>query len=182
MSVSFFFSDVEDSTGLLARIGPDYARVLEDARELVRDAVAQAGGREVDSRGDELFCVFEEAPRGCRRRARAQRAFGLHVWPNGEQVRVRIGLHSGDAESQDGGYFGLDVHRAARICQAGHGGQVLASAEAAGLSQAATRELGEFEFKGLREPERIFQLVADDLQTSFRRFGTCVSTSTHCVR
>jgi DNA-binding NarL/FixJ family response regulator/class 3 adenylate cyclase len=167
VSVSFFFSDVEDSTGLLARIGSGYPRLIEDARDLVRTAVAQAGGREVDSRGDELFCVFDEAAFAAAAALAAQRAFIAHSWPPGEHVRVRIGLHAGDAESAGGGYFGLDVHRAARICQAGHGGQVLASAEVARLCDLQMRELGEYEFKGLREPERIFQLVADDLPADF---------------
>jgi DNA-binding NarL/FixJ family response regulator len=80
---------------------------------------------------------------------------------------VRIGLHSGEAEWTDGGFVGIDVHRASRICQAGHGGQVLASADAASELRSAVRELGEYEFHGLREPERIYQLVADELPGEF---------------
>ena len=167
MSITFLFSDIEDSTGLLARLGEGYPGVLADARAIVRDAVAQAGGREVDCRGDELFCVFDGAGAAAAAALAVQRAFGGHSWPEGERVRVRIGLHSGEAESSSGDYVGLDVHRAARICQAGHGGQILASEEAARLVGSGARELGEFEFKGLRGPERIFQLVGDGLPADF---------------
>jgi DNA-binding NarL/FixJ family response regulator len=141
--------------------------VLADARAIVRDAVAQAGGREVDCRGVELFCVIDGAGAAAAAALAVQRAFGGHSWPEGERVRVRIGLHSGEAESSSGDYVGLDVHRAARICQAGHGGQILASEEAARLVGSGARELGEFEFKGLRGPERIFQLVGDGLPADF---------------
>ena len=92
-------------------------------------------------------------------------------------MRVRIGLHSGEAESTGGGYVGIDVHRASRICQAGHGGQVLASRQTVGGLPQTVRPR-RVEFKGLRDPERIFQIVADDLRRSFRRFATCASTVT----
>jgi DNA-binding NarL/FixJ family response regulator/class 3 adenylate cyclase len=167
MALTFFFSDIEDSTGLAARLDEGYPPVLADARDLQRRAITEAGGREIDCRGDELFAVFEEpAPAGAAA-LEVQQAFAAHTWPPGERVRVRIGLHSGEAESSGDGYVGIDVHRASRICQAGHGGQVLASADTAGELEVSTRELGTFEFKGLREPERIFQLVADGLPSEF---------------
>jgi DNA-binding NarL/FixJ family response regulator/class 3 adenylate cyclase len=167
MSLTFFFSDVEDSTGLLGRLGGDYPQMLADARALVRDAVAQAGGREVDSRGDEHFCVFDEPEAGTAAALAAQRAFSAHEWPGGERVRVRIGLHCGEAESAGDGYVGIDVHRASRICQAAHGGQVLVSAEVARSIGAMVRDLGAFDFRGLERPERVYQLVADDLPAEF---------------
>jgi DNA-binding NarL/FixJ family response regulator/class 3 adenylate cyclase len=167
MSLTFFFSDIEDSSGLLARLGGSYPAVLADARELQRRAVLAAGGQEVDCRGDELFCVFDRPESAAVAAVEVQRAFAGRPWPANERVRVRIGLHSGEAESTGGGYVGIDVHRASRICQAGHGGQVLASEEAAGGLHPAARELGQFEFSGMRGPERIFQLVADDLPTEF---------------
>jgi len=167
LTLTFFFSDIEDSTGLAERLGGSYAKVLAEARRLQRRAVAEAGGREVDCRGDELFNIFPEPAPAAAAALEIQRAFTARTWPAGERVRVRIGLHSGEAEQADNGFVGVDVHRAARICQAAHGGQVLASADAARPLRSAARELGEYEFKGLREPERIFQLVADDLPSDF---------------
>jgi len=166
VTLTFFFSDIEDSSGLAGRLGEGYASVLDQARALQRNTVARAGGREVDSRGDELFCVFDRADMAAAAALVIQRAFATERWHAGERVRVRIGLHSGDAEAAGDGYVGIDVHRASRICQAGHGGQILASAEAAsGLSGA--KELGVFEFRGLRDPERIFQLGGDGLPDEF---------------
>jgi len=167
MSLTFFFSDVEDSTGLLARLGDGYPAVLDDVRALIGNAVEQGGGREVDFRADEHFCVFESPEAGAAAALGTQRAFAAHAWPEGEQVRVRIGLHSGEAESAGDGYIGIDVHRAARICQAAHGGQVLLSAEVASSVGRETRDLGTFVFRGLGRPERVYQLVADDLQAEF---------------
>jgi DNA-binding NarL/FixJ family response regulator/class 3 adenylate cyclase len=167
VTLTFFFSDVEDSSGLAVRLGERYSAVLDDARELQRRAVAEAGGREIDCRGDELFAVFEQPPAAAAAAHEAQRAIATHPWPPGERVRVRIGLHSGEAESAGDGFVGIEVHRASRICQAGHGGQVLLSADIARAVGADARELGTFEFKGLREPERIFQLVTDGLEAEF---------------
>ena len=167
MTLTFFFSDVEDSTGLADRLGSAYAGVLADVRELQRDAVANAGGEEIDCRGDELFCVFGEPQSAVATALVIQHAFAAREWPNDERVRVRIGIHCGDAERAGGGLVGLEVHRASRICQAGHGGQVLLSGEAAlGISERV-RDLGEFAFRGLRDPQRIYQLVDDDLQDDF---------------
>lgn len=167
MTLTFFFCDVEDSSGLAARLGEVYARVLGESRELQRLAVTNAGGREIDSRGDEFFAVFEEAPAAVAAAVEMQQTFAAHAWPEGERVRLRIGLHSGEADSTGDGYVGIEVHRASRICQAGHGGQVLASAETARLVEADAMELGAFDFKGLREPERIFQLAIDGLEAEF---------------
>ncbi len=167
MTLTFLFSDVEDSSGLADRLGGGYAGVLAETRELQRSAIAQAGGEEVDCRGDELFCVFSEPGAAALAALEIQRAFAARSWPDEERVRVRIGLHSGEAERAADGFVGLDVHRASRICQAGHGGQILASQEATSELGVATRELGEFEFRGLRDAERIFQLIADDLPEEF---------------
>jgi DNA-binding NarL/FixJ family response regulator/class 3 adenylate cyclase len=167
MTLTFFFSDIEDSSGLLAEVGNAFSAILTDARELQRGVIRAAGGREVDCRGDELFCVFDEPGPAAAAALDIQRAFTAHTWPVDERVRVRIGLHCGDAEVSGDGYVGIDVHRASRICQAGHGGQVLASETAAGSLRSAATELGEFELKGLRGTERIFQLGADDLPSEF---------------
>ena len=167
MSLTFFFSDVEDSSGLADRLGVGYAAVLSDVRELQRRAIEQAGGQEVDCRGDELFSVFDDSASAAAAALAIQRAFTLRAWPDEERVRVRVGLHTGEAERAGDGFVGLDVHRASRICQAAHGGQVIASKEASAGLGVAVRELGEFDFRGLREPERIVQLVADDLPAEF---------------
>jgi DNA-binding NarL/FixJ family response regulator/class 3 adenylate cyclase len=167
VSLTFLFSDLENSTGLAERLGSSYSTLLADARSLLRRVVADAGGREVDCRGDELFCVFDDAAAAAAAALAAQRAFAAQMWPGDERVVVRIGFHSGEAASADDGFVGVDVHKAARICQAAHGGQVLASADAARTLGPSVRDLGEFEFKGLREPERVFQLLADDLPVDF---------------
>jgi DNA-binding NarL/FixJ family response regulator/class 3 adenylate cyclase len=167
MSLTFFFSDIEDSTGLLGRLGDAYPGALDDSRALIRNAVTQEGGREVDCRGDEHFCVFDRPEAGAAAAVAAQQAFASHTWPSDERFRVRIGLHCGEAESKDDDYVGIDVHRASRICQAAHGGQVLASAEVASAAGPLARDLGTFEFRGLGRPERIYQLVADGLPAEF---------------
>ncbi len=167
MTQTFFFSDIEDSSGLAERLGGGYAAVLAETHELQRRAVEEAGGREVDCRGDELFGVFGAPAQAAGAALDIQPALHTRAWPADERVRVRIGLHCGEAERSGGGFVGLDVHRASRICQAGHGGQVLASKEAAAALEVPVRELGRFEFRGLREPELIFQLVADDLPDEF---------------
>jgi DNA-binding NarL/FixJ family response regulator/class 3 adenylate cyclase len=167
MTLTFFFSDIEDSSGLADRLDGDYATVLSELLELQRRAVERAGGREIDARGDELFGVFDDPVPAAAAALEIQRALVSHAWAADERVRVRVGLNSGEAERADGGFVGLDVHRASRICQAAHGGQVLASKETSAALGAAVRELDEFDFLGPREPERIFQLVADDLPTEF---------------
>jgi DNA-binding NarL/FixJ family response regulator/class 3 adenylate cyclase len=167
MTLTFFFSDIEDSSGLASRLGDAYGPMLEAARGLQRGAISRAGGREVDSRGDELFCVFELPEPAAAAALEIQRSFAGREWPSGERVRVRIGLHCGEAEASGDGYVGIEVHRASRISQAGHGGQVLVSATAASSLGTAMTELGMFEFRGLSDPERIFQLCGDGLADEF---------------
>ena len=167
MTLTFFFSDIEDSSGLADRLGAAYAGVLSEARQLQRRAIEKAGGREVDCRGDELFSVFADPASAGSAALEIQRALHSRVWPANESVRVRVGLHCGEAERSGDGFVGLDVHRASRICQAAHGGQVLASEEASAGLGLAVRELGEFDFRGLRDPERIFQLAVEGLTAEF---------------
>ncbi|HZS25507.1 MAG TPA: response regulator [Gaiellaceae bacterium] len=167
MSLTFFFSDIEDSTGLADRLGEAYADVLAASRELQRGAIAAAGGREVDCRGDELFAVFPEPGAAADAAGEILRLFAARTWPAEEWIRVRVGLHCGNAERAGDGFVGIDVHRASRICQAAHGGQVLLSSEAAAGLDVSLRELGEFDFRGLREPERVFQLVVDGQPVDF---------------
>jgi class 3 adenylate cyclase len=172
-TVTFLFTDIEGSTSLVQRLGDGYGRLLGDHRHLLRVAVEDAGGVEVDCRADEFFGGFSGAQDAVRAAVSAQRALKLHRWPDGLQPAVRMGIHTGEPALADEGYLGLDVHRAARICSAANGGQVLisetthnvlADTDIAGVSFS---DLGEHDLKGLPRPERIFQLVVDDLLSEF---------------
>jgi class 3 adenylate cyclase/CheY-like chemotaxis protein len=165
--VTLFFSDVEGSTRLVHALGAEWEPVLADVRRLLRDAVAGGAGTEIDCRGDELFAVFPSAESGTAAAADAQRSLAAHPWPPGSDVRVRMGLHTGSPTAVRDGYVGLDVHRAARICAAAHGGQVLLSAATAAASLAAVVDLGEHILRGLPEPEHLLQLAADGLERDF---------------
>jgi DNA-binding NarL/FixJ family response regulator/class 3 adenylate cyclase len=168
-TVTLLFTDVEGSTRLVHELGDAYAGVLADHRRLVREAVAAAGGHEVDSRGDEFFLAFPDARTAAAAAVALQHSLAAHAWPAGTEVRVRVGLHTGRPVLRDGAYFGMDVHRAARICQAGHGGQVLVSASTRDELDAAFdfRDLGDHELPGLPEAERIYQLDVPGLPTRF---------------
>jgi DNA-binding NarL/FixJ family response regulator/class 3 adenylate cyclase len=161
-TVTFLFADVEGSTRLAHELGDEWQTVLHDIRVLLRDAVAAAGGHEVDSRGDELFAVFGEPEPAAAAAQDAQRRLSSHSWP--APVRVRIGIHTGTAALGEDGYVGVDVHRAFRIASAGHGGQTVASeAAAAALAhEHELRDLGPWMLPDLPEPERIYQLGPGD--------------------
>ena len=171
--VTFLFSDIEDSTGLVRRLGDRYERFLGDVRRLLRAAIAAAGGREVETRADEMFAVFEQAAAGVEAAVAIQRSVLARSWPDGLAVKIRIGLHAGHPTLTDTGYLGLAVHTASRICFASHGGQILLSravVEAVGgVKPAGVRfkDLGLHQFHGLPEPEALFQVEAGDLPSSF---------------
>ena len=173
-TVTLVFTDVEGSTHLVRQLGDAYAQLLGDHRRLLREAVEQAHGHVVDHRGDEFFVVFDDPCRAAEAITAAQQAFATHSWPEGVELRVRVGLHTGQPTFRDGAYYGLDVHRAARIAQAGSGGQIL-------LSQSTRDELdrsfeledlGEHELPGLVEPERLFQLTVPGLPARFPPLST----------
>jgi len=168
-TVTFLFTDLEGSTGLAHRLRDRWSEVLVEHRRLIREPALSAGGHEIDCRGDELFVAFEDAAAAARCAADAQRSFAEQEWPDGEQVRVRIGIHTGEAIFADSDYLGVEVHKAARISFAGHGGQILLSASTAELlpEDLTTRELGEYWLRGLPEPQRIFQLEVPGLETDF---------------
>jgi predicted ATPase/class 3 adenylate cyclase len=171
---TFLFTDIEGSTALLRRLRESlYAQVLADHRSLIRSGLTAHGGREVDNQGDGLFAVFS-SPSACLAAViDMQRALAAHAWPAGERVRVRMGIHTGEASTTGTGLVGLDVHRAARVAAVGYGGQVLLSEAAATLvrdslpAQAALTDLGVHRLKDLGRPEHIFQLQAPGLQTEF---------------
>ena len=149
-AVTFLFTDIEGSTRLLQELGPAYSEALVAHRQVLRQAFQRHGGVEVDTQGDAFFAAFASAAEAVAAAQEAQRA--LHI-------PVRMGLHSGEPELVDRGYVGLDVHRAARICAAAHGGQVVLS-EATGrlLEGASLHDLGLHRLKDLGEPLKLFQL------------------------
>ena len=169
-TVTLLFSDIEGSTRLVQRLGSSYPGVLARHRDLIRGAISAAGGTEVDCRGDEFFAAFGDAGAAVRAAAEAQRALAAESWPEGAEVRVRVGVHTGEPEVDGATYVGIDVHRASRVCTAGHGGQVLLSAAARSAApEAETRDLGAHALPGIDEPERLYQLVAPGLAVDFPR-------------
>ena len=171
--VTFLLADIEGSTDLLARLGDGYAGLLDDVRRLVRAAVRQAGGHVVSARGDDVFAVFEDAPAALDSALAIQRAMQAGRWPAGSKVRLRVGLHRGRPSLTDTGYVGLSVHAAARICFAGHGGQIVMSSAVRSAVVDSLPEgvsltsLGVWRFRGLPEPIDVFQAEADDLLADF---------------
>ena len=171
--VTFLLTDIEGSTDLLQRLGDRYAALLADVRAMIRLSVSRAGGREVDARADEFFAVFDRAPKALEAALSIQRAAGGRAWPDGLEVKVRIGIHGGRPTLTDAGYVGLAVHTVARICSMAHGGQILLSAatrDAAGRSRPPGirfRSLGSHRLRGLRDTQALFQVEASDLPSRF---------------
>ncbi|MDQ3122088.1 MAG: tetratricopeptide repeat protein [Actinomycetota bacterium] len=152
-TVTFLFTDVEGSTKLLHELGAEsYAEALAEHRRLIRQACSARGGVEVDTQGDAFFFAFPTAPGGLQAACEATERL------SSGKVHVRIGLHTGTPLLTTEGYVGEDVHRAARIASAGHGGQVLVSSATAALVDIELRDLGDHRFKDLSAPERVFQL------------------------
>ena len=172
-TVTFLFTDIEGSTRLLKRVGSAYGRILARHHELVREAILRHRGREIDTQGEAFFVAFSRAKDGVAAAIDVQRAHEAEAWPQDAEVLVRIGIHAAEPELTETGYFGLGVHRAARICSVGHGGQVLLSRSAAGLVDEdetpgiELRDLGEHLLKDLERPERIYQLRAAGLRDGF---------------
>jgi predicted ATPase/class 3 adenylate cyclase len=157
-TVTFLFTDIAGSTALLEQSGPEaYAAELAEHRRIVREACAACGGVEVDTTGDAFFVAFSRAADAVAAAKAAQAGLG------GGPVRVRMGLHTGEPLQHDGNYVGMDVHRAARIAAAGHGGQVLVSQATHNLvGDADFLDLGEHRLKDLVRPERLYQLGAGE--------------------
>jgi class 3 adenylate cyclase len=171
--VTFLMSDLEGSTGLLARLGDGYGAVLTRIRRLQGDAVRSAGGHKVDARGDDFLAVFEDAGAALSAALAIQEAMGAEGWPAGSDLRLRIGLHRGRPALTENGYVGLSVHAVARICFAGHGGQVLASAAVRDSIRGSVGDdvriasLGAWRFEGLPEPIEVFQVDGAGTGTGF---------------
>jgi class 3 adenylate cyclase len=170
-AVTFLLTDIEGSTGLLRHLGAGYAGLLRDVRRLIDESVTSATGHMIDAHGDEYFGVFRTPGDAVDAAVTMQRAIRAHGWPEGAEVRVRCGLHSGRPELTDSGYVGLSVHTVARICAAAHGGQVIVSGQTAAalvLADGVTLlDLGSHRFAGLPHDEPLFQVVAEGLLADF---------------
>jgi len=172
-TITLFFTDMEGSTRLLQRLGEQYAAVLADCRQLLRQMFVQYNGHEVDTQGDAFFVAFARATDAISAAIDIQRALANHVWPDGSSVRVRIGLHTGEPMLTADGYIGMDVHHAARIMSAGYGGQILLSPTAHQLVEqhlpvgTYLKDLGEHRLKDLQRPSHLFQLSLKDLPANF---------------
>ena len=167
--VTFVFTDIEGSTRLFRRLGQRYAEVLARHRELLRDAWMDHSGYEVDTEGDSFFVAFASAHDAVRACVGGQRSLEEEPWPS--PLRVRMGLHTGLAFPQDGGYVALAVHETARVMSAAHGGQILLSQETVealgNVDRPALRRLGRFRLRGFDAPARLYQVVAPGLQEDF---------------
>ncbi len=170
-TVTLLFTDVEGSTQLQHRLGDAYQAVVAEHRHLLEAAFAEHGGVVVDRQTESFFVVFARARHAVQAAAEAQRALAKHEWPDGVQVKVRMGIHSGDPEVAGDRYVGLAVSRAARICASAHGGQVLLSSSARALlsdhDRSSLRALGFYRLKDFAEPEAVSQLVVDGLPSQF---------------
>jgi predicted ATPase/class 3 adenylate cyclase len=172
-TVTFLFTDIEGSTRLLQALGERWRSILEEHNRLLREAIRGSGGVDVHTEGDSFFAVFRSAAASVSAAVAAQRALIGYLWPRDVTVRVRMGIHTGEGAVGGDDYVGLDVHRAARIAAAGHGGQVLISTATAELvrvdlpGDVGLRDLGEHRLKDLARPERIYQLTIDGLTDTF---------------
>jgi predicted ATPase/class 3 adenylate cyclase len=172
-TVTFLFTDIEGSTRLLESLGTGYQPILERHHVLLREAIASGLGTEISTEGDAFFAVFSSAPGAVAAVTAAQRSLTAEPWPANATVRVRMGLHSGEGVLGGDSYVGLDVHRAARVASAGHGGQVLLSGSTHALaignlpSGVALADLGEHRLKDLSRPEHLWQLSIEGLPSAF---------------
>src|SRR5215204_1280911 len=172
-TVTFLFTDIEGSTRLLTELGSEYEEVLDAHARILRKAIAAHGGVEVGTEGDAFFAAFPSAIEAVRAAVEAQRDLVRHAWPDEGEARVRMGVHTGEGRLGGDNYVGLDVHRAARIASAGHGGQVLLSDASRGLvadelpQGVALRDLADHRLKDLPRPERIWQIEVDGLPSDF---------------
>jgi len=165
-TVTFVFTDIEGSTRLLQQLGDAFADVARDHRRIVRETFGARGGTEIDTQGDSFFFSFPRAREAVAAAIDAQRALRDHEWTDGAEVRVRMGLHTGEPQVGDEGYLGLDVVRAARISAAGHGGQILVSETTRALlgnqlpDGAVVHDLGEQHLKDIQH-EHIYEISVD---------------------
>src|SRR5919109_598241 len=172
-TITFLFTDIEGSTRLLEKLGDHYPVALSDHHEIMRASIQKWNGREMDTQGDAFFVTFTRAIDAVQCAVEAQRALAAHAWSEGESLRVRMGLHTGEPLISSTGYVGMDVHRAARLGDAGHGGQILLSQTTRELiiqdlpEGMAIRDLGEHRLKDMKYPTPIYQLIVEGLPEEF---------------
>src|SRR6202161_2985308 len=172
-TITLLFTDIEGSTALLSRLGERYGETLFMQRSLMRAAISTTRGQEMGTEGDSFFVVFSSADDALQCCLAAQRALAGQDWPGGAAVRVRMGLHSGEPTVQEDDYIGMDVHRAARIAAAAHGGQVVLSeatrrlVESRLAADVSVKDLGFHRLKDIEAAERIYQLGAPGLADGF---------------
>jgi len=171
-TVTLLFSDIEGSTRLLEQLGDRYEQVDRDHRRILREELQGSGGQEIDTQGDAFFFSFTRARDAVRGAVAAQRALTAHTWSDGVEVKVRMGLHTGEPTVGEEGYLGMDVVRAARICSAGHGGQILLSETTRVLignevpEGVEIRDLGRTQLKDVQH-ERVFLLALKEQTNDF---------------
>jgi class 3 adenylate cyclase/DNA-binding NarL/FixJ family response regulator len=172
-TVTFLFTDIEGSTRLLEHLHARYAEVLADQQRIMRDCFARWHGHEIDSQGDSFFVAFSRAADAIRCAIDCQHRLAEWDWPEGDPVRVRMGIHTGEPIVASRNYVGLDVHRAARIASAGHGGQILLSSTVRDLvahelpEGSELRDLGQHHLKDLSAEVHLYQVVSDGLPSDF---------------
>ncbi|MGH3337490.1 MAG: adenylate/guanylate cyclase domain-containing protein, partial [Propionibacteriaceae bacterium] len=171
-TLTLLFSDIEGSTRLLTQLGVHYGEALSVQRSIMRDEFERWGGTEIGTEGDSFFVVFTSATDAAKAALAAQRRLVSYNWPDRAMVRVRMGLHTGQPTRLERDYVGMDVHRAARIASAAHGGQIVLSATTAQLiadqsPELELKDLGWHRLKDIPQPERILQLMADGLPQEF---------------
>jgi DNA-binding NarL/FixJ family response regulator/class 3 adenylate cyclase len=179
-TVTFLFSDVEGSTALLRKLRDGYRDVIGKHNELLRGVWTETAGTELDADGDSFFVAFRRPKEAVDAAVAAQRALAEHEWPEGAEIRVRIGIHTGEAALVGDQYVGLAVHRAARICDAGHGGQTLLSETTRSLlvdeeeefEHFQLHDLGPQRLKDFDRPVRIYQLTIAGLSAEFPELRT----------
>jgi len=179
-TLTLLFSDIEGSTRLLSQLGVQYGEALSVQRSIMREEIRRWAGHEIGTEGDSFFIVFTSALDAVEAALAAQRRLASYGWPDAAAVRVRMGLHTGEPTRHEDDYVGMDVHRAARIASAAHGGQIVVSASTAQRigdrwPGVRLKDLGWHRLKDIPEPEHMLQLVADGLRQEFpppRSLGT----------
>ncbi len=184
-TVTFLFSDVEGSTALLRKLRDGYSAVMGKHEELLRAAWAETSGRELDADGDSFFVAFRRPREAVDAAVAAQRALAANSWPDDIDLQVRIGIHTGEASLVGDQYVGLAVHRAARICDAGHGGQILLSETTRSLLEDEEKDelfevhdLGPHALKDFDRPVRIYQLTIEGHRGEFPALRTADAGAT----
>jgi predicted ATPase/class 3 adenylate cyclase len=172
-TVTLLFTDIEGSTRLLQQLGDKFSTLIAEHDRLLREMWAMYHGSVIHTQGDSFFVVFSRAAEAVMASVQCQRLLAAHAWPEGVSVRVRMGMHTGEPQINGSNYVGIDIHRAARIAAAAHGGQVLLSQATCDLVEnelpagVSLRDMGYHRLKDLRQPKHLYQLVIAGLPSDF---------------